>query len=592
MSHIKEKAKNFNKTNELLIVVLSVSFGFTALFFSAAELFIRNQKDYLIDARHLLFPMLALALIVSAGFILLLNILLFIHEKLYIVISRLMTGLLISFYIQEMFLNGKMSAITGDPYDAKLKTWEVYLNYFIFFVLLVTPLILHFFREKYPDLKFSQIGKGHAVTYLTGLIFVMQTVGLVGSIAQFGLDKYERLYNSYLSYEPSLSLSKENNVVVFISDRLDSFYMDEILEYYPDMYDELDGFTFYQNNISHYTNTFPSITHMLTGMPYHGETWNNYLTQAWNERIFIDDLKENGFHINLLLDNITTYTSRACLENRCDNLSYLNDTEYDFNYLGENGIVPIMTRLSLGRLVPYFAKSYLINGIRSDSSAKFISYAEGIEDLMPGAVGASSDLVYYDYLKANELDSDNNNKTFSFIHLNGAHDESIEISDLYSYEYVEGTFGTLSTARGDFEIIFEYLRQMKELGIYDNSTIIIVGDHGRPPVEIESFKKDFLESPIVTSLLIKPANADGGALKLDPDTELSNDYLAASVLEYAGIDHSEYGYSYNDIIDNDLHIERDFFAMQYRGFGISIKSEFPYKVRGNARDFENWEAVK
>lgn len=592
MDQVKEKSKKFNKTNAIQIIVLSVSLSFTVLFFSSAELFIRNQKDYLIDAWHILLPMFVAALFISVAAIVFLNIMLFIHETLYIVVSRLMAGLLLAFYVQEMFLNGKMSSITGDSFNANLETWEVVLNTAIFLLITILPLIGHFLRKKYPQIKLLQVGNEYIVPYFAGLIFIMQIFGIVGSIVQFGYNKYERLYDSYLSYETTMSLSKDKNITVFIVDRLDSFYMDEILKTYPDMYDELNGFTFYQNNIAHYTNTFPSVTYMLTGVQYEGEEWNDYFKRAWAEKSFIDDLKKNGFHVNLLIDNIATYSNYSDLKNKCDNLGTLNDSKYKFNYLGNDGIFLTMTKLSLGRIVPYFAKGMFINGIQSDFSSDFIYYYnDDIDDLMPGAVGVETDLLYYDNLKRTGLDKDNAKNTFSFIHLNGAHDASNELSELYSDKYKSGSFGTLSTARGDFEIIFEYIRQMKELGIYDNSTIIIVGDHGRPPHEIESKKLDHLESPIVTALMIKPENAKEGSLKLDPLAELSNDFLAASVIEYAGLDHSMYGYSYNDVIDNNLHIERIFQAMHMRGFGTinEIKFKSPYKIKGNARDFSNWK---
>ena len=74
---------------------------------------------------------------------------------------------------------------------------------------------------------------------------------------------------------------------------------------------------------------------------------------------------------------------------------------------------------------------------------------------------------------------------------------------------------------------------MKFLGIYDNSTIIILGDHGRAPVELEVDNKPGLTSAITTALLVKPKNAPAENLKIDRDNELSNDFFAASVLEYA-----------------------------------------------------------
>lgn len=592
MDQKKAKSKKMNKANQLLIIVVSVSFSFTAFFFSPAELFIRNQQEYLVGAVHILLPMLVLALVISAASVLLLNLLLMIHETAYIFVSRLMAGLLLAFYLQEMFMNGKMSAITGDPVKIDRLTWDVVLNLILFYLIVMLPLLLRTCKEQFPKVRIFQIGNEYVIPYLAGILFIMQLFGLIGSVAQFGISRYDGLYSTYFSFEPSMSLSKEKNIVVFIEDRLDSFYMDEILEEYPELYDELDGFTFYQNNLSHYTNTFPSIPQMLTSLPYDGEEEDDYLKKAWDGKIFLDELKENGFHINLLLDMISTYGSYDTLENRCDNLIRYESTKYRFNYLGRIGIVPIMTRLSLGRLVPYSFKEIFLEGIQSDFSENFVKYDQGIADYMPRAAGNFSDLKYYEYLTAEGLTDGNNNQTATFIHLNGAHNRSEDISALYSDEFKPGSFGTLSTARGEFEILFTYIRQMKELGIYDNSTIIIVGDHGRPPREMEEDHLEVLKAPIVTALLIKPENADSGPLKFDKSAELSSDYLAASVLEYAGLDHSKYGCSFNDIIDKNQHKERYFELWRFHGTDKERGLVSHYKITGDARDFNNWVTVK
>ena len=59
------------------------------------------------------------------------------------------------------------------------------------------------------------------------------------------------------------------------------------------------------------------------------------------------------------------------------------------------------------------------------------------------------------------------------------HDKKLRKSGIINEnaEYVEEA--TLTQAlRGDFKIIKTYIEQLKELGIYDNTTIIVTADHG------------------------------------------------------------------------------------------------------------------
>lgn len=582
MKQTKSSSKRISKIHELLIIMLSITFSFTVFFFSPSELVIRNQKDFLINASHVIVTMFVAAFVVAAVSILLLNLLLLIHEKLFVFVSRILSGLLLALYIQGLLLNGKMTLLTGDAQEYDLPLWVLLLDLLCVYALLCLPLSLYFLKKKHPNVKLLGIGKGYALHYIMGLIFVMQLAGLFGTVAEFGLDKYDRTNNHYFSYEPSMSLSKENNIVVFLEDRMDSFYMDEALERYPDLNEKLDGFTFYQNNLSRYTYTFPSVTNMFTSELYTGEDWNEYHDRAWKNEIFLDELKRNDYHINLYFDKSVTYNSFDSIKDRCDSYLTISKDSYKVNYLGKDGIVPIMTKLSLNKLLPYFFKEILTKNIRVDFSVTFFRF--DLKGLAPAAIGETSDLRYYDFLTKNGLTDDNPKNTFTFVHFRGAHDPIPNVSKLYSGKYASDSVDPISTLRGEFEIIFEYIRQMKELGIYDNSTIIILGDHGRVPAEVMYEGMDVLTSPIVTSLLIKPARAESGPLKFDPSSELSNNCFAASILEYAGIDHEKYGYSYSDIIENDIRTKR--ITENYETLFVS------YEVTGDARDFDNWKLAK
>lgn len=587
------KKRKFDTKQELMIILLSFSLSFTVLFFPSAEVYIRNQKDFLVSAAHIIIPMLIVALVLSFITIILLNLMVLINEVLYNVTSRVLFGLLLAFYIQELFFNGKMSAVTGDSYDGAIASYEIAINFIIFYVIAVAPIIIYYCKEKYPDNKFFSFFKNsYIISYLSVVIFLMQVCGLCASIAQFGWNTYDRGDITAFAYEPSMSLSKENNIVVFLLDRTDCFYMDEVLETYPELYDELDGFTFYRNNISRYSSTFPSVSNMFTDSPYEGESWNDYFDKAWAENIFLDDLKKNDWHINLFLDSAATIGGFTDIEDRCDNKYVCNESDYGFNYLGKDGIVQIMTKMSLARVVPYVLKENFTSIKSSFSSDFFYVSDEKAGELMLGVVSSSSALDYYKYIKENPMTNDNSKKTFTFVHLVGFHDDDVRLSELYSDNFIPGESGSVSVVRGQFEILLEYFKQMKELGIYDNSTIIILGDHGRKLTDIDLRRKyDCMKDPVLTGLLVKPANSLGETLKVDNTSPLSNSYFAASILDYANIEYEQYGYSYRDIIENDIQIERYYQLMLYMSLGDTNLAQF-YKVTGDAKDIDNWEYME
>lgn len=580
-----EKKSRFDKKTEFVIILLSITFSFTILFFSPLDIFLGNQVDFVVGFSRVALPMLLTSITFSVLFIVIMNLCLLIHRRVYIVFSRLLFGILLAGYSQSLFFNNKMAQVNGDAVNYNNEKKMVIGNLVLFIFILLLPLIINILSCFIPKNKFLKLLHTKAMTYVCIMIIVMQSVGIVSALTVYGVDKKELLYTSYLSYEQGMTLSKEGNVIVFLTDRLDSLWMDKVIEEYPDVKEKFDGFTFYQNNVSHTTSTFPSVPQMLTNTLYHGEDWSSYNSKAWDQETVPRVLTKNNYNVNLLIDSLTTFSSLNQLDDQCINVYNCDSDTVRFNYLGEGGVIPSMTQLSLAKLSPYMWKGDLVTGFGSNLSAKFVKYSKDYLDMMPMAVGPESDIKYFDYIKSHEFNTNSPKKTFSFIHLNGAHDPNSSLAALYDDSIDVDRW---VTTRGDFEILFYYFDQLKKLGIYDNTTIIVLGDHGRAPDEIEREGKEGIESAITTALLIKPANAERGDMKFDNKAELSLDFFPASVIEYAGIDHKGFGTSFNDVIEGGLHPDRWLQTYEWGGYGKVIYKTL-YKITGDARDFANWE---
>lgn len=493
---------------------------------------------------------------------------------------------MLSFCTQKLIFNGKMPVLHREDVRFERYMPEIAANTVIFTIVLLLPLILYIIGKFMPQSKLFRFGRNWFITYTSVVIFTVQLASTAVSAAGAATDERNGLHRQYLSYKPVMSLSQEENIVVFLADRLDGIWMDEMLEKYPELNDGFSGFTFYQNNVSQGTSTFPAVPQMLTGKTYDDSEWYDYLSKAWSGDTLTSRLKENGYNINILPDCITTLSSTAQLAGQCDNILSLDESEVSVNFFGKKGIFRVMSRLSFANLVPYQFKTNLLYWMGANFSRGFVDYSDSVSDNMRYAVGIESDIQFYDYLNQHGLNSSSENKTFSFIHLNGAHTPTAEIAALHDPAAEPDLYATL---RGDFEILFEYFRQMKELGVYDNSTIIILGDHGRVPRELEGADTS-LDGAITSALLIKPAQSDSEPLRTDRFSELSTEFFAASVLEYAGINHSDFGYSYNDIIKNNLSPDRYMQTFHFCGYGrMAYQSQ--YKITGDARDFDNWELV-
>ncbi|MBR5405557.1 MAG: hypothetical protein IK107_04610 [Oscillospiraceae bacterium] len=588
---LKERFKRLTRHRELTILLSSLVCSFTVCFFSPVDLFLGNQREFTVGPQHIILPLLLVALLSAAGAFLLFNLFLLISRRFWRGMECLVFGALLAMYLQMLLMNGRMREFTGDgvSYDD-----PVFLtaNMLIEYAIVLIPTIVYLLSEFKPEQPVLKAIRSHAIIYISGALLIMQAVGTGSIVAQHGIRKVDSTqYVRYLSYEPVTKLSSENNVVVFLTDRLDSLWMDETLGWYPSLYKTLDGFTFYQNNIANFTNTFPSVPNMLTTAPFRNETAQKYLTQAWAGNTLTRRLHDNGVLVNLLVDGATTYTKFYDLDGQCDNLIYDPTIPYEVNYVGYSGIIPTMLRFSLDKLTPYCIKEQLALRVTSDFSNSFITISGDLPDAQPWGVGTESDLRFNDFLRTHKVTAGSDKPTFSFIHLNFAHDTSLELQSLCP-ETRDLTYGNSNaTVRGAFTILEQYFDQMKEAGVWDCSTVIILGDHGHVPVELECDHQERLDSPIVTALLIKPRNAPAEPMQRDLHTELANNYFASSVLEYAGVDRTGFGPSFDDIINGMTPPPRYMQTSQTTGGNGYGDASLFYEVTGNARDLANWKIV-
>jgi hypothetical protein len=265
------KIKNIVKLPPKLRIISTVSavFGLvlTVCLLTPLDLYIHNAVDYQIGFTTEFFPLLICAIAVSA---LLSAVLLALPDKARTAVILIFWGLTAAAYIQALFLNGEMVTITGDSTDYASYTPAHIINFILFVAITVAPLLIaKGFGDKGKVFAFDK-----PLIFTAVLICGMQIAGIVSTAVTASYPADYQNAPKHLAYGPTLEVGGIQNITVFLLDRLDVRYVKEALEENPELYEQLDGFTFYENNISEYTNTFPSVTTMLTGNYYEvGETY-------------------------------------------------------------------------------------------------------------------------------------------------------------------------------------------------------------------------------------------------------------------------------------------------------------------------------
>ena len=148
----KINRKLLDKKKIFAAAMLSISISFTVFFFSPIEVFLGNQKEFLINFEQAAIPLLIVSLVCSAAVLTILILLYKICEKAFEIALRLVLGILLAFYMQSLFFNGKMSSQNGIiSYPDDLKTNII--NFIVYYFILFVPLIIYAAAHKKSDIK-------------------------------------------------------------------------------------------------------------------------------------------------------------------------------------------------------------------------------------------------------------------------------------------------------------------------------------------------------------------------------------------------------------------------------------------------------
>jgi arylsulfatase A-like enzyme len=162
-------------------------------------------------------------------------------------------------------------------------------------------------------------------------------------------------------------------------------------------------------------------------------------------------------------------------------------------------------------------------------------------------------------------------------------------------EYDPNNPTLLQQTKGCFKIVYDYIKQLKALGLYEDTTIIITTDHGytNPKDGFTSDKTRKLLSPELSGLFYKPSGSAGTPMDVS-DAAVSQEDFRATVMKEVGLPYEQYGTPYDQVT-----LERQTPRIHYhRGLdstvGIKKRSEVleEWEIRGDARDFSNWKKVR
>lgn len=410
--------------------------------------------------------------------------------------------------------------------------------------------------------------------------------------------------------EPVYHLSKTGkNVVVFMLDRAESAYFEYILADQPEMKEAFTGFTYYKNTLAYNSHTLMGTPPLYGGYEYTPDKINRRSNEL---------LKDKHNEALLLMPRIFTEQadfSATMSDTSWGNYSFIADMRFT------NGLEKIVGLSLNGKYTVKFKKEFdghgltnnLGNGIKRNllwvslfrnmpSMVRAVVYYKGswwnsetVEDI-DSIIDWYAPLHYMNGLTdftatTNSLiiitnETTHSNEKVMFLELLDSESVSYENSPAYDVN-------TLT-----YQSLVHWFNYLKENGVYDNTRIIIVSDHGMgygekaaegyDDVSLVNNNKDNFH-PI---LLYKDFDASGGI-----ETDMSFMTVAdVPTLALEGIVENPTNPFTGNPINSDakadgVYITTDDIFMPYHGksdYVFTVKENLWYHVKDNIFIDSNW----
>ena len=610
----KTKTRSLNKKE--IFFVLGFTFLFVYFFFLFKEIdFIQNnQAEFGISFGEIIGSYLSFVLLVYVIMSGILLTLCYFCKNVYKYTLLVLFGFELASYSQFLFFND--SRITNINGHVTATPFQYISNTLIFLFVMSLPTIVYIVylvkckknKSKTTEVKEESETKTKpqkqpkpvggfykTIILVMSIIFGMQAVGWITAIPKYqNVSSKNLLY--YFSIDEQLKLSKNENVITFILDRMDTDYVNEIFEEHPEDKETFSGFTYYTDNISQYPGTFPSVVGLLSGKTFDKQqTQVEFLEDAWEDPVMFNALRDNNYKINGLLNSIATFSDFSQIDDKFDNIKQLDKKNRDVK---EFKFFKSVVSAAFNQFMPFCLKEQFIGYITIPNKCIEI---KNTPDYFSKTVSPESDLAFYERLTSKDcgLSANEEKNVFSFVHLLGSHnpykyDTSLKIED-------EET-DNISQTRGTFKILKEYFRQMKELGIYQDATIIVVADHGQWST---TQNKKSINNPPMAALFIKQAGSGSNdvddtsnPLQTNDTAQLYHANYVPSIIEllYNNDNATNQTYyddikaknnSYFDIINGSGEQDRQFYYVRWTNMN-STYYKGKFTVSGNANNKENW----
>lgn len=558
----KEKLETTPKKKRLAVTLIA-TFILPFIVFVATPItvFSNNINEFLFSWKDFV-PMCLLLAVIVCG--MLFSAIFFLPEKAYRICLHIVIAFDVLFFVQSTYLNGSMS-LSGDNMGGSPALSSKIFNLAFWILCMTGFIVLAILKDKKKYIKTVSLVLCVVVVFTQ---FVSAVTPMLSN-KNFFKTKAEREGSSatvnYLTYKNLNKYSTTDNIYYFIIDRFDENYAEEALSHKADFFDDLTGFTWFQDNIALYGHTFPAMAYLLTGIEYTCDyDRNEFFDYVYSQNNYLQELKNAGYDVNIYSESYYTYTSSTIPD-------YISNKEPCTSSLKSSfKLAWRMAELGVFVSAPLFCKS-LFNNMSSSAFDNLFNFTS-----LDGYVGyvGTNDIVLPNVEKLEFEET--TNKQFNLIHIEGCHEESSNNPDNKNSSY--------ALLEKSFKIINKFIDNLRDKGLYDEATIVITGDHAAPYnhfVEVYNERR--------TALFFKPSQTEEEsqeALKISK-AKVEQKNVMPTIFESIGVT-SEIATANGDtsLFSTDS-AERKHVWHTYVGDVV----EYVYKITGDGSNFDNWHEV-
>lgn len=329
---------------------------------------------------------------------------------------------------------------------------------------------------------------------LVKMALIIMGIQLLVIAPNFFSKQEEISYKNYVIDESQkFEFAKENNIILCVLDCYTPALLEEIFRENPESKEIFKDFTLYNRVLSETEATEKAIFAFFTGEQFPtSKERQSIIAKAYNEqKSSLKKLKKQNFRCEIypwggsrvgidfnpeLIDNITLQKKHGSfyqhiLENRGERDNLIK------GFLLR--LVPLRIKGLIVRKATQFSDS-ICGTSQSDLTRKLRYEKEPLWDFI------SSNIQFYKLLQE-KCTVGNTEKVFKYYHLKGAHDyfdHDDKLNPTFlgggkSSLQMQGKRDYINQGKGCILIMQQLIEELKRNNLYDKSTIIFTGDHGR-----------------------------------------------------------------------------------------------------------------